>query len=304
MIRVFVSFLFCIGVAAWAAPTFPELSGRVVDQADLLTPVQEQSLSELSKSIEDNTTAQVVVVTLKSLEGYDIADYGYQLGRYWKIGQKDKNNGLLIIIAPHDHKVRIEVGYGLEGEITDAQANDLILTKMLPRFKQKDVYGGIKNTVDAIKDILVQVNDGVGVNDKVKEKKTSHTTIFYIAMIAFAPLLLIILGYGKSLIRNRTVNCIINGLLSGGIAGVISWFLYFLLPVSLIVGVVFFVIGLFIDNRSRSDDYGSFIFDTTSHSSDLISSDSFDVFSGAGGSFGGGGSSVDIGDFLDGLGNL
>lgn len=302
MIRFFVTLLFFLGVATWAAPTFPELSGRVVDQAELLTPDQEQSLSELSKTIEDNSTAQVVVVTLKSLEGYDISDYGYQLGRYWKIGQKDKNNGLLIIIAPNEHKVRIEVGYGLEGEITDAQANDLILTKMVPRFKQKDVYAGIKDTVDAIKDILSQVNEGRNV--KIKEKKTSHTTIFYVSMIIIAALIFQWLEYRKSLIRNTKVNRILNGIFTGGVAGIVSWFFFFLLPVSIIAGIIFFIIGLFLDIRSqRNGDYGSFPFDLGENSTGSISSDTFDVFRGAGGSFGGGGSSVDIGDLLDGLGS-
>lgn len=302
MIRFFVTLLFFIGVAASAAPTFPELTGRVVDEAGLLTPDQELSLSKLSKSIEDNSTAQVVVVTLKSLEGYDIADYGYQLGRYWKIGQKDKNNGLLIIIAPHDHKVRIEVGYGLEGEITDAQANDLILTTMVPRFKQKDVYGGIKDTVDAVKDILFQVNEGKNV--KIKEKKPSHTTIFYISMIVIATLFFQWLEHRKSLIRNRNINRVVNGIFTGAVAGIVSWFFFFLLPVSIIVGIVFFIIGLFLDIRSRRNgDYGSFTFDMGDNSLGSISSDTFDIFRGAGGSFGGGGSSIDIGDLLDGLGS-
>lgn len=302
MIRFILSLLFFVGVSVWAAPTFPELTGRVVDQAGLLTPDQERSLSELSKSIEDNSTAQVVVVTLKSLEGYDIADYGYQLGRYWKIGQKGKDNGLLIIIAPNEHKVRIEVGYGLEGEITDAQANDLILSKMVPRFKQKDVYGGIKDTVDAIKDILVQLNE-VG-NAKIKEKKSSHTTVFYITMFVIVPLFFLWLEHSKSLIRSTKINRFVNGIFTGVVAGIVSWFFFFFLPISIIVGVIFFIIGLFLDIRSRrKGDYGSYTFDMGDNSSGSISSDTFDIFRGSGGSFGGGGASIDIGDLLDGLGS-
>lgn len=293
MIRFFVTLLFFIGVATWAAPTFPELSGRVVDQAELLTPDQEQSLSELSKTIEDNSTAQIVVVTLKSLEGYDISDYGYQLGRYWKIGQKDKNNGLLIIIAPHDHKVRIEVGYGLEGEITDAQANDLILTKMIPRFKQKDVYGGIKNTMEEIKVIISKGYQA----EPVKEK--SH--LFYILLIALIPLLILIFWAGTyyfskqvMIILKLTVSLFI-----GGIVGMLVWIASHLVIISAIVGLIVFIITYF---SNKNSDFGSII-DTIGNSSGSMSSDSFDVFSGGGGSFGGGGSSVDIGDLLDGLGS-
>ncbi|MDD5159401.1 MAG: TPM domain-containing protein [Sulfuricurvum sp.] len=293
MIRFFVTLLFFIGVATWAAPTFPELSGRVVDQAELLTPDQEQSLSELSKTIEDNSTAQVVVVTLKSLEGYDISDYGYQLGRYWKIGQKDKNNGLLIIIAPNDHKVRIEVGYGLEGDITDAQANDLILTKMVPRFKQKDVYGGIKDTMEEIKVIISKEYQA----EPVKEK--SH--LFYILLIALIPLLVLIFWAGTYYFSKQVMVILklTASLFIGGIVGMLIWIASHLVIISAIVGLIVFIITYF---SNKNSDFGSII-DTIGNSSGSMSSDSFDIFSGSGGSFGGGGSSVDIGDLLDGLGS-
>lgn len=293
MIRFFVTLLLFIGVATWAAPTFPELSGRVVDQAELLTPNQEQSLSELSKTIEDNSTAQVVVVTLKSLEGYDISDYGYQLGRYWKIGQKGKDNGLLIIIAPHDHKVRIEVGYGLEGEITDAQANDLILTKMVPRFKQKDVYGGIKNTMEEIKEIISKEYQA----EPVKEK--SH--LFYILLIALIPLLVLIFWAGTYYFSKQVMVILklTASLFIGGIVGMLVWIVSHLVIISAIVGLIVFIITYF---SNKNSDFGSII-DTIGNSSGSMSSDSFDIFSGSGGSFGGGGSSVDIGDLLDGLGS-
>ncbi len=293
MIRFLVSFLFFIGVAAWAAPTFPELSGRVVDQAGLLTPVQEQSLSALSKAIEDNTTAQVVVVTLKSLDGYDIADYGYQLGRYWKIGQKDKNNGLLIIIAPHDHKVRIEVGYGLEGDITDALSNDLIQSKMIPRFKQKDVYGGIKNTMEAIKTILSKEYQ----TESVKEKP--H--IFYIISIALIPFLILIFWAGTYYFSKQVLFILklTVSLFIGGLVGMLVWIASHLVIISAIVGLIVFIITYF---SRKNSDFGSSL-DNMGNLSGAMSSDSFDIFSGAGGSFGGGGSSIDIGDLLDGLGS-
>lgn len=295
MIRFFVSLLFFLGVALWAAPTFPELTGRVVDQAGLLTPDQERSLTELSKSIEDNSTVQVVVVTLKSLEGYDIADYGYQLGRYWKIGQKGKDNGLLIIIAPHDHKVRIEVGYGLEGEMTDAQANDLILSKMVPRFKQKDVYGGIKDVMDGIKDILAHEYT---VED---QKKSEHHNRFYWIAVAFIPFMIMALRSKRheSEKQKHSVKKFLFSSILGGMSGTLIWFLSHLLLLSGIVGMIVFIVTYFADKNS---DFGSVI-DAADSLPGSISSDSFDIFSGGGGSFGGGGSSIDIGDLLDGLGS-
>src|SRR5581483_5381968 len=102
-------------VAAEAAePTFPALTGRVVDDADLLSPADEQELTDELKALEDKSSDQVVVVTLPSLQGYAIEDYGYRLGRHWGIGTAKLNNGVLLIVAPNERKVRIEVGYGLE----------------------------------------------------------------------------------------------------------------------------------------------------------------------------------------------
>src|SRR6185503_13073184 len=103
-----------------AAPAFPPLSGRIVDQAAVLDVPAKARIEAKLETLESNTSNQLVVVTFRSLQGYDIADYGYQLGRHWGIGQSGKNNGALLIVAPAERKVRIEVGYGLEGTLTDA----------------------------------------------------------------------------------------------------------------------------------------------------------------------------------------
>src|SRR5215469_14630157 len=115
-----------------AAPTFPALTGRVVDDANILSDNTKSQLTQMLAQEEKQTTNQIVVVTLKSLQGYEIADYGYQLGRAWGIGQKKKDNGALIIVAPSEHKARIEVGYGLEGTLTDAASKVIIDRYMLP----------------------------------------------------------------------------------------------------------------------------------------------------------------------------
>ena len=104
--------------------------------------------------LEAKTTTQLVVVTLSSLQGYEIADYGYQLGRHWGIGQKGKNNGALLIVAPTDRKVRIEVGYGLEGLLTDAVTRLIIDNAILPRFRAGDFVGGIERGTDDIIQVL------------------------------------------------------------------------------------------------------------------------------------------------------
>jgi len=135
--------LLLASAGARAALDFPPLSGRVVDQAGILSDDAKDKLTALLAEHEQQTGNQIVVVTLKSLGGRDIADYGYQLGRAWGIGQKGKNNGALIIVAPNERKTRIEVGYGLEGQLTDAQSALIIQNTMLPYFKKGDYDSGV-----------------------------------------------------------------------------------------------------------------------------------------------------------------
>ena len=137
--------LTCAGVAQTL--TFPALTGRVVDEAGLLSATDRVALTQSLADLEAKTTDQLVVVTLKPLQGTAIEDYGYQLGRRWKIGQKDKDSGALLIVAPSERKVRIEVGYGLEGTLTDAATKIIIENAILPRFRTNDFAGGITSGV-------------------------------------------------------------------------------------------------------------------------------------------------------------
>jgi uncharacterized protein len=131
------------GGSAAAAPKFPALTGRVVDDAHILSDATKSDLTEKLAALESKTSRQLVVVTIPSLDGYEISDYGYQLGRSWGIGQNKLNNGVLFIIAPNEHKTRIEVGYGLEPILTDALSSVIIQTQVLPRFRQNDFDGGV-----------------------------------------------------------------------------------------------------------------------------------------------------------------
>jgi uncharacterized protein len=135
---------------ALAAPSFPTLTGRVVDDAHVLSPEIQAQLNAKLAALEQKNGTQLVVVTLSSLQGLEIEDYGYQLGRAWGIGQKGQNNGALFIVAPAEHKVRIEVGYGLEPVLTDALSSVILQSKVLPRFKAGDVPGGVVAGTDAI----------------------------------------------------------------------------------------------------------------------------------------------------------
>src|SRR5215510_6464619 len=133
---------------ASAEPAFPTLTGRVVDQAQILDAAARTRIEGKLEQLESKTSNQLVVVTLRSLQGYDISDYGYRLGRAWGIGQKGKNNGAILLVAPNERRVRIEVGYGLEGTITDAVSRLIIENAILPRFRTGDFAGGIERGVD------------------------------------------------------------------------------------------------------------------------------------------------------------
>lgn len=141
-------------VLAQSTPEFPELTGRVVDQADMLSPATESRITQMLQAHEQSTTEQVVVVTLPDLQGYAIEDYGYQLGRHWGIGQQGEDNGALLIVASQEQKIRIEVGYGLEGRLTDAAASTIINQIMAPAFQQGQFEQGIANGAAAMVQVL------------------------------------------------------------------------------------------------------------------------------------------------------
>ena len=150
MSRLLIGLLCCCSVIAQAAPEFPKLSGRVVDGAAYLSSSAERQLNQQLQAHEKATGNQLVVATFDDLQGYSIEEFGYQLGRDWGIGQKDKDNGVLLIVARVERKVRIEVGYGLEGTLTDAISANIIQTVILPTFRQRQFEQGIGRGVTAI----------------------------------------------------------------------------------------------------------------------------------------------------------
>jgi uncharacterized protein len=194
--RVAILGLLLVALAALAPPavalTFPELTGRVVDDAGILDPATRSALEQQLADFEAKTTGQIVVVTVKSLEGTSIEDYGYQLGRHWGIGQKEKNSGALLIVAPNERKVRIEVGYGLEGTLTDAVSRLIIENSILPRFRANDYAGGVRRGVD---DIIqaVSVDPEEWKARANKRPDTQADVLDLILLIAFIVMFIIIL---------------------------------------------------------------------------------------------------------------
>lgn len=145
--------LFWLGIAgaAHAQPQFPERgTSPVVDAANILDPAAEAELSAKLDAFEQANQRQFVVATIPDLQGYDISDYGYQLGRHWGLGDTENDDGIILLVAPNDRRVRIEVGYGLEAVIPDGLAYDIVEGEILPRFKAGDMTGGIVAGADAI----------------------------------------------------------------------------------------------------------------------------------------------------------
>ncbi|MGD8842536.1 MAG: TPM domain-containing protein [Gammaproteobacteria bacterium] len=267
------------GLLAQAAPQFPALSGRVVDTAGVLSPETEQAITARLAQHEKETSNQVVVVTLKDLQGYAIDDYGYQLGRHWGIGQAGRDNGVLLIVAPEERKVRIEVGYGLEGTLTDATAHNIIQTRILPRFRSGDYDAGVRDGVDAILAAIA------GSYEPLPEKGggAQHSGSFF-------PLVLIAIALGEFLtrvFRSRLVSAGVLGAGTGALVGLLMRSLEFGVLAALMVALFHFFNGGGGSGRGgRRGYYGG-----TYGGGFGGGGFSGGGFSGGGGSFGGGGAS-------------
>jgi len=135
---------------ALAATNFPPLTGRVVDNAKILSPVATAELERKLADLEQKSGIQLVVATVPSLTGEEIEPYANELFRAWKLGEAKKDNGALLLIAPNERRIRVEVGYGLEGTLTDAVSSLIIANAIAPRFKAGDFNGGVTRGVDDI----------------------------------------------------------------------------------------------------------------------------------------------------------
>jgi len=141
-------------IAPAFAINFPALTGRVVDQANIIQSDKRAAIEQKSADLEEKSGIQLVVATVNSLEGQEIEPYANELFRKWALGEKKKNNGVLLLVAPNERRVRIEVGYGLEGTLTDALSKVIISNAMTPRFKAGNYSEGISRGVDDIITVL------------------------------------------------------------------------------------------------------------------------------------------------------
>jgi len=188
----FVCALFLSAHLVSAEPQFPELTGQIVDNAGLLSVEDRTAIEADLRALEGKSTDQLVVVTVPSLDGYEIEDYGYQLGRKWGIGQAGKNNGVLLIVAPKERKVRIEVGRGLEPIVTDLMSSLIIQNAILPEFRRGNFSGGIRAGARDVKDVLL--GDAEAVRERAKSIGKAEgpdwlmivIILFWLSIIAFA----------------------------------------------------------------------------------------------------------------------
>jgi uncharacterized protein len=178
-------------VLAQAQPAFPALSGRIVDAAGIIPQDRRAGIDARLAAHEAKTTDQIVVATLPSLQGYAVEDFANRLFRAWRLGQDKTNNGVLLLVAPSERKVRIEVGYGLEGALTDALSRVVIATAITPKFKTGDFAGGIEAGVDAILSILSKDADEWQRRAKVRDDQPGFEAVIpFIIMALFLAIFL------------------------------------------------------------------------------------------------------------------
>jgi uncharacterized protein len=274
--RLFISFLFALGILS-ATPNFPTLTGPVVDEAALLTSEQKKSITQKLEAFHATTDAQVVVAILESLQGYEISDFGYQLGRHWGIGSKDKNNGILLIVAPKEREVRIEVGYGLEGVMSDYAASKIIQSIIIPQFKSGDVPTGIAAGVDAIIKQIANPNETPQASNNLDTDSDVFSIFFW---VAFGSILLQIFGFKQKFLRPVIPSAFTQIFVYAATSSVIG---------AIVALVVSYPIFYWLMKDMSSGGGGNNI---NNSSGGFSSSGGFGGgFSGGGGSFGGGGSS-------------
>ena len=275
-----------LSALAQAQDEFPALSGRVVDLAGLLDDAQESALIAQLDAHEQETGNQLVVATVDSLDGRDIADYANRLGRFWQIGTSENDNGVLLVVAPNERKVRIEVGYGLEGALTDSLSSIIIQREILPAFRQGGFAQGIQQGVNAILQAIqgeyTAADSGESSSDPLTRQIGNFIPLIFIAMVGI-PHLLRKTGYRKAA----------NGAFPAGFAGLAASLGTGNLLIGLAAAVVAFLVVYFMGSGKGGGGSGGVRRKTHVGSGGFRSGGSLGGggFSGGGGSFGGGGAS-------------
>lgn len=198
--------LLCL-VVSLTALSFPKLTGQVVDQANIFSSSEENQLTSLLQGLQRDSDIQAVVVSVKSLEGYAVEDYTVRLAEDWKIGSKDTDNGLILLVAPNERDVRIEVGYGLEHKLTDGVSGYIIRKDIIPNFKGGSYFGGVKSGLITINNVMTGkatiTEEDINQSRESEEKGSSLGYIIFMIIIAL-------------LFRGRLFPMLLFGSLMGG----------------------------------------------------------------------------------------
>jgi len=219
VIVILMAFIPMVAVDAVPAVDVPYLQGRVTDDAEILGQEAVNRIGALLEDHEMRTTDQVAVLTVATLDGESIEDFALRVFEAWQLGQKDQDNGVLVVVAPQDRRMRIEVGYGLEGRLTDLEAGRIIRNVMAPRFKVNDFDGGLEQGVTAI---ISQLQ-----GDDAPVPETS-------APAASKPKDSFFEGPDLGIIERILIGCFIFGIIGlftvlGVVTPGVGWFLYFFL---------------------------------------------------------------------------
>jgi uncharacterized protein len=279
-----VALLVCWAFAAFADVAVPPLSGRVVDQTGTLSSDTIASLTQTLKGLELRKGSQVAVLIVPTTAPETIEQYSIRVAEAWKIGRRKIDDGALLVVAKDDRKLRIEVGYGLEGSLTDVTASRIISEIITPKFRTGDFDGGISAGVERI----IAVIDGEPLPAPEPQQSFSapaHLDDLF-PLLLFAAI--IVGGLSRALLGR-----LVGSVATGGIIGVVAWFLIGSLALCALSAVIAFVLTMFADSATSSGGRGGSSWSGGGGGSFSGGSSSSDSggFSGGGGSFGGGGAS-------------
>jgi len=284
-----VALFFAFAVPASADVAVPQLTGRVVDQTGTLSSGDIAALTQKLRDFETRKGSQVAVLIVPTTQPETIEQYSIRVAEAWKIGRKKVDDGAILVVAKNDRHLRIEVGYGLEGALTDVTSRRIIDEIITPKFRTGDFGGGISDGVDR----MIKVIDG-------EPLPIPTPTVNFGNIDDLAPLFIVTLfaSLGVGGFFRAMLGRLVGSLATGGIIAVLSWIILGSAALALALGAVGFVIGFIADLFSamgpatRSSRGGSWSSGSSGGgwSSGSSSSDS-GSFSGGGGSFGGGGAS-------------
>jgi uncharacterized protein len=279
--------------SALALVAVPPLTGRVVDQTGTLSAGDIASLNQTLKDLETRKGSQIAVLIVPTTDGEAIEQFSLRVAEAWKIGRKKIDDGALLVIAKNDRRLRIEVGYGLEGALTDATTKRIIDEDITPKFKSGDFSGGVASGVNR----MIGVVNG----EKLPEPEPPHWQGPGLSdyIDPFNPLVLVFVFIVGGVLR-VVLGRFIGAAATGGIVGIVGWFIAGSLAAAILIGFVAFVVTFLIQNMGpmspgvgRRGRDGGWVMGGSggSWSGSSGSRDSDSGFSGGGGSFGGGGAS-------------